>query len=72
MKSIVAHLWNGVAIVPSAFMVLLVVSEFIKGAMPVEGVIIWVAASVSMTAYLLIASPFRPMPIHGEGKGGLQ
>lgn len=72
MKSILAHLWNGVAIVPSAFMVLLVVSEFIKGAMPVEGVAIWVAASVSMTAYLLVASPFRPIPVLSEGKGDLQ
>lgn len=59
LRPVFEQLWLAVAIVPSAFMFLLVLSEYMADKMPIEGFLIWSSACICMSIYFIVTNPFK-------------
>lgn len=59
LRPVFENIWLAGAIVPSAFMFLLVLTEYMADKMPIEGFLIWASACVTMAIYMIVTNPFK-------------
>jgi len=66
-KSILQHVWYACAVVPSAFMALLMLDGYLSGKVPGLDCSIWVGACLSMSVYFIAVGPslFSSSPSFG-------
>lgn len=56
-KTILQHVWYACAVVPSAFMALLMLDGYLSGQVPGLTCAIWVGACLSMAVYFIAVGP---------------